>query len=83
MQRSVHWQRVWCVCAWLRYNQALALQGMHEQTTIIVMYLTGGMVMLGFIMLLCHFTLAENFQTERDQSKEQLSSLLRCLVLYC
>jgi hypothetical protein len=54
-----------------------------SKATIIVMYLTGGMVVLGFIMLLCHFTLAENFQIERDPSKEQLSSLLRCLVLYC
>jgi hypothetical protein len=32
-------------------------------TAIIVMYLTGGLVMLAFIKLVCHFTLAENFQS--------------------
>jgi hypothetical protein len=51
-------------------------------TAIIVMYLTGGLVMLAFIKLVCHFTLAENFQAELDTSKHQLTSLLRCLVLY-
>jgi hypothetical protein len=46
------------------------------------MHAAGSIVMLGFIKLLCHFTLAENFEVQHVETKEQVSSLLRCLVLY-
>jgi hypothetical protein len=51
-------------------------------SVIVTLYVTGVVVLLAFMKLLCHFTLAETFQDQLDESKQNISSLLRCLALY-
>ncbi|KAF6253513.1 hypothetical protein COO60DRAFT_407655 [Scenedesmus sp. NREL 46B-D3] len=52
------------------------------RAAIIGLYVAGGVVLLAFIKLLCHFTLAENAQPQAGGDKQHVAVLLRCLVLY-
>jgi hypothetical protein len=49
---------------------------------LVALYVTRALVLLAFIKVLCHVTLAENFQAQQDETKEPVSILLKCLVLY-
>jgi hypothetical protein len=53
-----------------------------QPAALVALYVTGALVLLAFIKVLCHFTLAENFQAQQDETKEPVSILLKCLVLY-
>jgi hypothetical protein len=52
-----------------------------KRATIIALYAVAGVVMLGLIKLLLHFTLAWNFAAQQDDIQPP-AELLRCLVLY-
>jgi hypothetical protein len=52
-----------------------------NRATIIALYAVAGVVMLGLIELLLHFTLAYNFAAQQDETQPP-AELLRCLVLY-
>jgi hypothetical protein len=53
-----------------------------QPSALVAWYIIGALVLLAFIKVLCHFTLAENFQAQQDETKEPVSILLKCLVLY-
>jgi hypothetical protein len=53
-----------------------------QPDALVALYVLGALVLLAFVKLLCHLTLAENFQSQQDETKEPVSVLLKCLVLY-
>ncbi|KAF6265050.1 hypothetical protein COO60DRAFT_1480381 [Scenedesmus sp. NREL 46B-D3] len=82
VQPSTQRPCVRCMCRRIRGHQAFHCRACLGRAAIIGLYVAGGVVLLAFIKLLCHFTLAENAQPQADEDKQHISDLLRCLVLY-